>query len=123
MPGTKFATWLQERLAEEGLNYTSLGHLTGVGPNTARAWCIGESKPSPERVLTLARVLHADPVVMYRLLGWLPRDGELKADSADRLARKITQLPAGDREVVESVVDQLEARQREAQGRSVGPGG
>jgi len=121
MTGTRFSTWLKEQLKQEDLNYTSLAHLVDVNPNTARAWCIGQSTPEPERVLQLARVLHADPQVMHRLLGWLPQDGELKNDASERLARKISQLLPAHRQVVESLVDQLEARQREAQGRSVGP--
>ena len=115
MPATRFSEYLQRLIDRERLNYSGLAHLAGVGPNTARAWCIGESTPSPENVAVLARVLRADPLEMYRLLGWLPRNEEATDDVADRLARKITQLAPGDREVVESLVDRLEERQRSTQ--------
>jgi transcriptional regulator with XRE-family HTH domain len=117
MGETRFSAWLSEQLSREKLNYTSLAHLADVSPNTARAWCIGESAPSPEAVLSLAKTLHVDPLVMYRLLEWLPANGELKDDAAERLARKITQLPPGDRESAEAFVDHLEARQRAARER------
>jgi len=117
MAETRFSAWLSERLSRENLNYTSLAHLVDVSPNTARAWCIGESTPSPEAVLSLAKTLHVDPLVMYRLLDWLPANGELKDDAAERLARKITQLPPGDRESAEAFVDHLEARRRASQVR------
>jgi transcriptional regulator with XRE-family HTH domain len=112
MPETRFSAYLQKHLDRERLNYSSLAHIIGVGPNTARAWCIGQSEPSPEHVLKLAKTLRVDPAEMHRLLGWLPQEGELKDSAAEMIAQKITQLAPGDREVVEALVRRLEAHQR-----------
>jgi len=90
---SRFSAWLQAQLDREDLNYTSLAQLVGVQPNSARAWAIGQSEPSPENCLTIARRFHVEPEYLYRLLGWLPEAKESLPESKKRLINRIMEIP------------------------------
>jgi len=114
---TRFSRWLQDRLAERNLNYSGLASLVGVRPNSARAWAIGQSEPSPRRCQSLAKLFHVQPEDIYRLLGWLPTANRQLPESKRRLINKVLSLPDTDLECCEALVDHYLQRQAREQVR------
>ena len=109
-----FSLWLNRQLEREKLNYSGLASLIGVRPNTARAWALGESEPSPENCQKIARLFHIDLADIYRLLGWLPEEKEELTEARKRIIHKILDLDEDDLSVAEAIVDSLEERREES---------
>jgi transcriptional regulator with XRE-family HTH domain len=111
MAETRFSRWLDRERGRANLNYTGLGELVGVKPNTARAWCIGESEPTPANVQALAEVLHSDVTYLFRLLGWLPDEDTAPTEAHRRVIAKLRQLSEEKIAQVEDQVDLVLRRQ------------
>lgn len=124
MAQTRFSAWLDRVRKRRDLNYTGLAALAGVGPNTARAWCLGLSEPTPDNVKTLAAVFSVSVRHLYELLDWLPSEEEAPdygraSEVKHRIVEQILQAHDDDLDTIEQVVDALlERAQREARGHT-----
>jgi len=111
---SRFSAWLQAQLDREDLNYTSLAQLVGVQPNSARAWAIGQSEPSPQNCLAIAQRFHADPEHLYRLLGWLPAREDTLPESKRRILNRLKEIPPEYDALCERLIDSiLELREQQ----------
>jgi len=54
---------------------------------------IGQSEPSPQNCLVIAKRFHVEPAYLYRLLGWLPERQETLPESKRRLVNRIMEIP------------------------------
>lgn len=111
MAESRFSQWLDRERQRAHLNYSGLASQINVGPNTARAWCIGESEPSPENVQALARVFRVDVLYLFEVLGWLPESSSEWTPDQRRVIAKLAQVPADRWADLEDQVDLILRRQ------------
>ncbi len=103
--GTPFSRWLTDQMSKRDVNYTGMAHLLRVKPNTARAWCIGESEPSGPHLRRIAEIFSVDPKLLFRLVDWLPSEAEEAHANVERLAPGIRQLSDEQVAILEVMID------------------
>ena len=102
-----FGDWLQERIDAEGLDVLRLAQRMRCSRSVVYQWLRNEVRPRAQNLSLLAKILHVEPMEMYRMLGgFKPLDPE-----RNRLIGEINlwleDLSEADREVVLVIVQSL----------------
>jgi transcriptional regulator with XRE-family HTH domain len=110
----EFQNWLRNDIDASGLTYGDYGELVGVKHPTVSGWVNGKHLPEAPKLRRLAEVRGQDPVTMFRMVGYLPNDGDEKPLDPERawIIRQVLTLEPEDVHVLADVVRSLGKRRR-----------
>ena len=98
---TPFGVWLNQQRERMGINSDyDLAQAMGISHVSISKWKSGQQGPSPRHIAVLARVLHVQPIEVYRGLNRLPDDTEWPDDVKQAASDLMTMTPEVRRKVL-----------------------
>jgi transcriptional regulator with XRE-family HTH domain len=105
----EFAQWLQNQLNKQGWSQSELVRRSNhqVSQTQLSNVLLGRRQAGPETCIAIARALGLSNEEVFRARGWLPASKSDIDPRAERVARRVSALPAQSREIALDAIEPM----------------